>query len=258
MNKTSLAQLVLLATVLVLSAAFVPLAYSVARPTITAQWTTQPPTIDGTVTQGEWSNLQIAFESPTYPSSYVLPTYVYFLNDQNNLYVLVDAVGDTQDSSSDQCLLVFGFDLNPANLIKIRVQGLDGTHQSAPPFEAAIGFGGSPQDSAPHKIYEFSIPFGYINGEPGQPLTFSSPPWKSVSMPFDSDTGRDNVWPLGWTQTDINTYGLLGTAEGPLAVGGEMIPINWFQVLVPWLALIASLNILLVGTFMGRRRTSND
>jgi hypothetical protein len=218
MKKLSLAQLALLTIILALSVMFVPSAHSttIARPTITSQWTTQPPTIDGAITQGEWSNLQITFDSSTYPTSYVLPTYVYFLNDKTNLYVLVDAVGDTHDNSLDQCLLVFGFDPNPNNLIKIRIIGASGTHMSAPPFEAAIGFGGSPQNSALHKIYEFSIPFTYINGQPGQPLVFSSPPWKGVSMPFDQDTGHDNVWPLGWSQSDVNTYGSLGTAPSAI------------------------------------------
>jgi len=220
MKKLPLAQLVLLTVILALSVTFVPSAHSttISRPTITSQWTTQPPTIDGAVTQGEWSNLQITFDSSTYPSSYVLPTYVYFLNDKTNLYVLVDAVGDTHDDSADQCLLVFGFDPSPLNLIKIRVIGPSGTHlsSSSPPFEAAIGFGGSPQSSTLHKIYEFSIPFSSINGQPGQPLTFSSPPWKGVSMPFDAANNNDNVWPLGWTLSNINTYGLLGTAPSAI------------------------------------------
>jgi hypothetical protein len=241
MKRLPFAQLALLTTILALSVAFVPSAHSIVRPTIMSQWTTQPPTIDGTVTQGEWSNLQITFDSSTYPASYVLPTYVYFLNDQSNLYVLVDAVGDTLDNPSDQCLLVFGFG---PSLIEIRIVGAGGTHQSAPPFEAAIGFGGSPQSSTTHKIYEFSIPFSYINGQPGQPLDFSSPPWKSVSMPYDADTTKDNVWPLGWTEDNINTYGLLTTTPAPI----PEYPLG--------LPLLAIFMILAYGLI--KRRTSNQ
>jgi len=42
----------------------------------------------------------------------------------------------------------------------------------------------------------------------------------------------------------------------PIAVGGEMIPINQAQVLLPWLALIAVLTILFVETLIRRRRTT--
>jgi hypothetical protein len=246
MKKSLFAQLAFLTMILVLSVAFVPSAHSIIRPTITSQWTTHPPTIDGTVTPGEWSNLQITFDSSTYPASYVLPTYAYFMNDQNNLYVLVDAVGDVLDNSLDQCLLVFGFG---PNLVLIRIIGADGTHKSAPPFEAAIGFGGSPQSTTHHKIYEFSIPFSYINGQPGQPLVFSSPPWKGVSMPFDQDTTKDNVWPLGWSLNDINTYGSLGTAPSAPS------PIPEYPLGLPLLAIFMVLAYGLIKRRMSNQKT---
>ena len=40
----------------------------------------------------------ISLQITRHPDSYVLPTYVYFLNDNSNLYILVDAVGDHTDS----------------------------------------------------------------------------------------------------------------------------------------------------------------
>jgi hypothetical protein len=58
-----------------------------------------PPTIDGVVNPGEWPGApQIVIDQNT-PNpnnyNYVIPTYVYILNDLSSLYVLVDSIGDT-------------------------------------------------------------------------------------------------------------------------------------------------------------------
>ena len=97
-----------------------------------------------------------------HPDIYVLPTYVYFLNDNSNLYILVDAVGDHTGSGGDECLLWFNF----VNTIKISIIGASGTKVNTN-FNAANGFSSSPNSASAHKIYEFCIPFSYINSAPG-------------------------------------------------------------------------------------------
>jgi len=208
-----------------------------AGPAINSMWTSSPPTIDGKYTQGEWSNLQIAIQGPSYPDSYVKPTYVYFMNDNTRLYVLVDASGDGTDGLEDECLLVFGF---PPNNVNVEIIGSNGTRVTVN-FDAAVGFYPSPNNQTAHKIYEFSIPFSYINAQPGQSLDFSSPlsAKHGGSMPYDSLNGHDNVWPVGLIESDINTYDRLHVGSPPsAAVGGVVIPVNTFAVLAPWLAVI--------------------
>ena len=172
-----------------------------ARPIINSQWTEMPPTVDGTFTEGEWWNLQIHMTAP----SYQIEAFVYFLNDNSNLYVLVDAVGDETNSAMDECLLVFGFQ----DQVKVEVIGASGL-RSTGDFTAAIGYSGTPNDLAAHKIYEFKIPFSYIHAEPGRGIDFSSPlSGKHISMPYDGDSGRDNVWPASLQEWNIDTWGIL-------------------------------------------------
>jgi hypothetical protein len=227
----------------------VPFAYS-QKPVINSHWTDNPPNIDGKFLAGEWSNLQITFSSTEYPSDYVLPTYAYFLNDGSNLYVLVDTVGDTTDDSpSDECLLIFDNNSDPTDgFTVVRIQGSSDPMtwiKSSDDFDAAIGYGSSPNSPDSHKIYEFAIPFTYINTQPGQSFDFCSPFWKSPlpsgSMPFDSNTNYDNVWPQGlgkdtdvWRQ-NADGWGIITT--GAPAVGGHLVPMNKLVILSPYFAL---------------------
>jgi hypothetical protein len=204
---------------------------SASRPVINSTWTATPPTIDGTFQLGEWSNPQIVFEAPTYPDSYILPTYVYFVNDGSNLYVMVDAVGDDDDDEGDESLMWFNYDGAGLALNVVKIEGTAGTEITTS-FHAVVGFGGSPNSvSPPHKIYEFSIPFSWLNKMPGESIDFCSPMWKGgSSISYDGSGGRDNVWPVGigappipldsWGQTDLST--------GP-AVGGVVEPVNMSQ-----------------------------
>ncbi|WP_455367775.1 hypothetical protein [[Eubacterium] cellulosolvens] len=240
------------------SSTFFPSAHApTTRPVINSQWTSSPPSIDGVVGSGEWSNLVISFTSSEYPDSYVLPTYVYFMNDAANLYVLVDAVGDTTNSTGDECLLIFDFNSDPTNgytTVRIVQTGSDPItwDKSSSSFNAVIGFSGSPL----HKVYEFSIPFSFLGGSAGDSFDFCSPYWKGGpsgggSMPFDIYTSHDNVWPavlgmeVGWKEL-IDGWGILNskrqpqraTADPDHPVGGVILPVNPLAVLAPYLALI--------------------
>jgi hypothetical protein len=220
------------------AAVIVPFAYS-QRPVINSQWTDSPPKIDGMFMAGEWSNLQIVMTEPDFP----IDAFAYFLNDNFNLYVLVDAIEDTTQDTGDECLLVFDFD----SRIRISIKGTsDSTTKSSEDFDAAIGFESSPNSPNTHVIYEFCIPFSYLNIEPGDPIDFCSPFWKNqASIPFDPSGGEnnDNVWPpeigMGneW-RTDRDLWGVLSSGR-EATVGGIITPTNKLAMLTPYLALVA-------------------
>jgi len=191
-----------------------------------------PPTIDGTISSGEWPTApQFILNTPTYP----IRTNVYCMNDSTDLYILVDALGDTTDDDiqtpcsspnhvdhCDECLLVFG-DADQTSTYTAEVWGKSGiggivgqnSHFPAG-AEVAIGFSN-------HRFYEWKIPLSSINAVPGQNIDFSSPQlckgvgtgdpcFYHASMPYDGSTGHDNGWPLGvdvanrstWTQMRLN------------------------------------------------------
>ena len=190
------------------------------RPQINTDWLVGPaPTINGAFPVGEWSNPQLILTNPDYP----ILTYVYFVNNDTHLFVMVDAVGDTTDTSGDECLLVFGF---PPNYVSVNISGtssLNPTGNNDPPgMVGAIGHGPSPNSQVNHKIYEFMIPLQGINAAPGQPIDFASPPWKNdfASMPYDSSTSRDNVYLPGLSTNpndqDINKWAILSVASQPI------------------------------------------
>jgi hypothetical protein len=235
------------------AAVIVPFAYS-QRPVINSQWTDSPPKIDGMFMAGEWSNLQIVMTEPDFP----IDAFAYFLNDDSNLYVLVDAIEDTTQNTGDECLLVFDFD----SRIRISIQGTsDSPTKSSEDFDAAIGFESSSNSPNDHKIYEFCIPLSYLNLEPGESIDFCSPFWKNqASIPYDPSGGddNDNIWPpeigqgTGW-QTDRDLWGILSTRRYA-PVGGIITPVNKFAVLTPYLMLVA-----LIGTIVSIaiKRTRN-
>ena len=204
-----------------------PLLATAKGPTLGSTFITgNPPTIDGVVNPGEWpGSPQIVFDQNTpNPNNYlyVMPTYVYILNDLENLYFLVDAVGDTVANDNDECLLVFGV----GDEIFVGEAFGDGTANPCTPdgVEVSVGFGASFNSTTPHRIYEWKIPLASINASPGQPIDFSSPRYLKFSgpvcsalgvgsMPYDADlydhdgdsntpmVNRDNIWP-----PDIPTY----------------------------------------------------
>ena len=212
---------------------FIPSVHS-ARPVIYSKFTSTPPAIDGVFAQGyPWTaNLQITMLEPEYP----ITAYVYILNDKDYLYFLVDAGGDTTDGASDECLLVFNF--NPP-YIKVQVTGQGGYRTSGLPYDGAIGYGSSPNSASSHKIYEFRIPWSYVGIGVGEYIDFSSPPWKSVSMPYDGDSPtRDNVWPKNLVVDDMETWAIMYTStstSGP--VGGYLESSSKLSIIAPYVAL---------------------
>lgn len=180
------------------------------------------PTIDGDFSPGEWTNPQLLIESPIH-------TYVYFTNDDDFLYVCVDAAnaagGDYTANVSDHCDLVFdtGNDevwtqwyedyfhitgggtkehmVASATLYQWTNHCNFNAHVG---LEGAAGFGASPNSGINHRIYEFKIPLGLLGASPGDTIGLSS--WPD-SLPYDADTGRHNTWPPGAELEDMGTWG---------------------------------------------------
>lgn len=254
MRQTSL---LVLAVFLICAAGLVPPTYAPlsSRPVISSQWTNSPPVIDGKFPAGEWSNLQISIQGPSYPDSYVKPTFVYFMNDRTRLYVLVDAPGDITDGDNDECLSVFGF----VQKVYVEITNANGGTQYHGDFDAAAGYDGSPNDAGSHKIYEFSIPLNFIGAELGKPIDFSSPlVGKHVSMPYDSSTTHDNVWPVGLDYENfgnVEAWGILNIGEPTSPVGGFVEPINKLAMIAPYMTFFGL--VAAIAVVVARKKTAS-
>jgi hypothetical protein len=190
--------------------------------------TTQAPVIDGTMSPGEWTGTpQLTITSP-------ILTNVYCKNDTQNLYVLVNAMGDTTDDNTvmpcaaapnnsrcDECLLVFGDpDQTTAYVAEVwgKAGNIIGTNAHLPVgTEVAIGMNSN-------RFYEWKIPLSSINAVPGQTIDFASPLAckfagsgefciPQASMPFDGATTNDNVWPAGVNVNDRTTWDTITLAQ---------------------------------------------
>jgi hypothetical protein len=239
-----------------------------------SSWTTVAPIVDGSFTQGEWTNAQLLIEDPIH-------TYVYFMNDNSFLYVCVDAAnlfgGDYTEDDNDYCDLVFdtGHDelWEEGHEDWFRVYGDGRTEHNVattshtyiphctnwtlnhPGLEGVAGFGGSPNAAAPHRIYEFKIPLSLLKASPGDTIGFASPVGAD-SLPHDFSTGRHNIWPPGAEMDDLTTWGDLVLASPPSPVGGEAYPVSKISLLAPWIALAAAI-IAGASIFMRRRRAES-
>lgn len=152
------------------------------------------PAIDGIKSNGEWSGApSISLRTP-----YPIDTDIYFRHDSQNLYVLVDAIGDVNDNNLDECLLVFG--LPPSHKIAEmwRNDSLLPVTQANPGTVATAYAMGM---TAGNRVYEFRIPFSNLGIQPGQSIPFYSPMimkgpgWYGASIPYDAQDGRDNEYP---------------------------------------------------------------
>lgn len=187
-----------------------------------------PPAIDGAFSAGEWTNPQLLIESPIH-------TYVYFTNDDDFLYVCVDAAnaagGDYTENVSDHCDLVFDtgndevwtqghedyFHITGGGTKEHKVASSTagiwgdccnfGDHVG---LEGEAGFGASPNSGTDHRIYEYKIPLSLLGASPGDTIGLSSPtgsPPEPGSLPHDADTVRHNTWPFGAEWDDPGTWG---------------------------------------------------
>lgn len=194
---------------------------------------TATPTVDGVVAAGEWPwapQISITVSGLTgsaFLPAPVAPTYVIFASNATDLYVLVDAPGDTTVSSCDECLLAFDTD-STAPYLSAEIFGSTAFGTAAVlGGQAAMGYGRSQFDpDHDHRIYEFRIPLASLGVAPLQSVFFASPIDPAApkncagfaSMPYDGSTGNDNQWPIGLVVDQRGTWGVVVLAPDTAAV----------------------------------------
>ena len=239
------------------------------------------PTIDGVFSPSEWADAAIVDLQAEDPNNEI-EAYVYFKNDGDYLYVLVDVAGDTTEGD-DESTLSFDTGHDTAytdghedtfswHFVEFdhRVwNSTAGDHVLCCYFNptlplhtglaVASGFGTSPKSGINHVMYEYRIPLPLILAAPGDTIGFAMDGelWDYLGI-FDGSTGRGDQWPfLRGNTIYIYEYGdlILATGVTP-GVGGEAYPVNKVSLLAPWLAL-ALLLAAGGGTLVMRRRRAH-
>jgi len=223
------------------------------QPIIYSHWTGSPPQIDGQFSPTEaWRDPQLELT----PLDFEIHTYVYVMNDYNNVYFMVDAAnaagGDYTEEANDHCAIWLH---NPVDDTLINVTA-GGRVTNVVGSEAMAGFGKSPNTPMDHRIYEFKIPTYIITFTTSGAtwIHFASPPTAADSLPYDQNYGvpRVNIWPLGALQGNYNTWGILVLAQPP--VGGEILPVNILSLLGPVILIAAVLSLAAVSLLLTRKR----
>lgn len=213
-------------------------------PTIRSVLSTTAPRIDGAFSPNEWNNAAV-IDLSSVPGN-ALAARLYVKDDARFLYVAYDATGDTYADYYDVASIAFdtGNDGKASEGREdVFVQGtrnaIDQSHwvwssccgwvvRTSPynstqtGLASAAGFGTSPNSAAPHRIYEFAIPYALLGVQPGEVIGFlgASPLAPGV---YDSATGRYAAWPWSYP-VQLSLYGDLvlspDTLEPTLAITG--------------------------------------
>jgi len=203
------------------------LAGPVATPSLVSPWTVVLPTVDGTVTGGEWADalpvdlLAVAGNE--------LEARLLLKNDATHLYLAYDVSGDHSRSANDYAAVAFDTDndgvatdgredvfgagsffASQNHWTWDAVLGTwmleDGPFDAGLPNHASLdlvrGFGPSPVEANPHETAEFRIPLALLGAIPGDTLGFAagSPPWPYAGA-YDNlgmGIGPSAAWPLAF------------------------------------------------------------
>jgi len=218
------------------------------------------PTINGAVGPSEWQGSYQLHLTPA--AGYPIETYVYFLNDATNLYVLVDAIADQTEEDLDECLLVFGWPDYHVSEIWGETSSPDRIFSNGASGSSAKGFGTSHSTGGTtnHRIYEFQLNLASIGLYPGGSTEFYSPVsvkygyYHYASMPYDHGTMGDNVYPHGLTAT---TTGNPATITGLGGTPPDMITASSnasIPTLSEWGMIIFFALLVLSALVFGRRK----
>ncbi len=191
--------------------------------TINSSYKLTDPTIDGIFNNlNEWSDSTITHLTTS------VEVYIYTKNDNDFLYVCLDAIGDTSNGM-DGYYLIFDTDHDGAptpNHDDLFLGEANQGHEhyvddagagynpqyhcdfsSHSGLEGAIAFGTSPNSAITHQIYEIKIPLDLLTVEAGNTLGF-------VIYVFDADTMLTTIWPTGVNPNDLSTWGDLILSSG--------------------------------------------
>lgn len=253
-----------------------------------SKWTTNPPTIDGVISIGEWTDAATRSFSLYINSTKTLSAKLYVKNDGTNIYAAVEVYNEDYDDLDAGGLfdgLFLFFDDNHNGNLETGENGEGATtwfldpfytyhdlyHQSWLPDDP---YGGT-EDGAmawTHSnpttgaigdyVFEMEIPLVGTDGD-GFDLVITSLP-KTVGFKiYFKDKGIDSVYPddplIVDNASEIengDTFGDLVLAGPPAAVGGMAapiaIPIDVSNLLTPliWLASAITLPIALTVAFV--------
>jgi serine/threonine protein kinase len=164
-------------------------------------YTNDPPLIDGIITSGEWNK---AFKAVTLPNG-----NVYYLNDNNYLYLWIDLTADTINDppivgSPWGDFFNVAFDVNENKVIdpsQDELYGLyPGTYTLALSYylgagiftgvnpsisKFGAGFGKSPYSATPHRIWEFAFAYIEIKAAVGQDVAIGVSAYSQNPAFFD-------------------------------------------------------------------------
>jgi len=185
---------------------------------IDSPFTSSPPTTDGTLGPGEWSDAATV-DLGAIPGNN-LPAFLLTKNDGTFLYVAYDAVGDTTSDPFDSASVAFdtGHDLSMSfggedqffwggfamNGEEHLVSDGSFWFTEDSPFNTGLpnhaglasgtGFGPSDLDANPHRTFELAIPLALIGVVPGDVIGFlgASQPMPGV---VDGTTFAYSTWP---------------------------------------------------------------
>ncbi|MFQ5408918.1 MAG: FHA domain-containing protein [Anaerolineales bacterium] len=170
-------------------------------PTATATltgFTSAPPSIDGVYAINEWADARLLRELPN--------GKLFFMNDAEKLYLLVDLVGDTTNDPplptspwgdyfwltvdvNENAVIDANVDINYQR--GSEVQFYTGPNAWTVPSVAtsgtAGGFGASPDEATPHRIWEVGLRFDEIAAAAGEPVRIGLRTY-SQNPSFTNDT----------------------------------------------------------------------
>jgi len=176
----------------------------------TSKWCSNPPTLDGVVSQGEW---------PDPPQLNMTKTRIYFMNDQKFLYLLVDLPDSTGNVSDNRVTQSYGdgmavcvdldSDGKKTPMVDFKYTWLMGqqTARAWPISDSGWtggytnttskivwGFGPTPASSTPHRFFEVKLNLTEMRANPGDKIRLAFLA-KSVTPSFI------DRYPLGFDNT---------------------------------------------------------
>lgn len=183
------------------------------------------PVVDGVLDPAEWPSAGTIELGSSDPGG--LESRALLANDNESLYVVLDVPGDKTEGTTDAASLAFdvltpdspdvgrelqvgvGFTFRiPEREFRLDFEFVafyDGWFLRQAPFDAAtperanltaaIGFGPSPVDATPHRIYEFQVPLSLLGATPGETIGFAV--YSEYTRGIRDGSGRIHGWPVG-------------------------------------------------------------
>ena len=219
--------------------------FELTVPTINSVWADTAPTMDGTMSPGEWASATAVDLTGADTRNTVSGTLL-IMNDATNLYIAYDAYGDTHEDSNDASTIAFDTgndgvrtDGHEDSFMLSGWSPSDGQHfvfssafsswtSHCYPFDTVAaehatlagnaGFGPSDGHAIDHRTYEYSIPLALLDIAPGDVIGFLGRNWGNNGV-YDSSNGTSSSWPVLFPSSPSMTqYGDLHLAEESIAI----------------------------------------